>query len=929
MSSINFCGGRGGVRRAAPFISLGFLLVLSACGGGGKSDAPQPNPPPPAPPAAPVIGSFTADATSVTTFGTATLTWSASNATSCVAEGGWSGNKSVQGSELIGPLVNGSNTFVLNCTGAGGSVSSQVTVSVANPEGVAWAQLDPRVQVLEPSVTSLIVEVTDTVITFNGSIPLNAGDVIIADDTAYKITAVQELNGQTLATYIAPTIDELFDKLVISGTFSLDGAAPEAAKANNHVRRKGFPPYSSPSLAVPGGPWSLDYEVTNPGITWDGDVALGTTFVADVSYDESQGGFARSFFEVTSTLNASASLRINGERTATLQRQIGFFSVPVPLTVADSILRIVGVRVASIDIPVFAGISVSAEYGYGASIRGSTSARMRLEFGGDLPFESSFNYYSPSFTVPQVSAAPGEDAEPFATASLTTFAYVGASPAFTILRSVALVGVDLKLGPRATSTLQFIPQNEPPYCAQVDMGLRASVNGFVEVLRDRWMTEPSTTDLVSLPPYELGNCIQGTTMTLRLDPEQTPTVFAPLTVHAQVRSSRPMGGDVQITLDGASCSATVTASGAGSCTLTPRTAGTRQVEGVYGSSATAHIPVEIAKASSSTHLSSDPSTTMVGDFVNFVATLTGTSGAERGPTGRVTVRDANGVLVCEAEVGTSQVGTCTARLDTAGAFVFTATYAGDDHYEPSTSAPWTHVVGEPLDVRGKGRVSVGYDTRDSAPCQIFGLGSPPSCRQEQTGAFNVGVSDTVTYPNVGSYTISASARGGAVLDGTVSNGTYTGFYEAHLRNPVLSGATTQAGNGWVLDIVVPRRSNYTLEIDLAIEKNAPSPNQCAAVLIAAFQYLIDGDVEDGQGIGVGAGGNCGSVHNWPAANSQTFQGTIRAGTYRLFMRSGDPIYPDPEDWSISNTEFGSPMMIRDAGTMHVNGTISLTLHELP
>jgi len=432
-----------------------------------------------------------------------------------------------------------------------------------------------------------------------------------------------------------------------------------------------------------------------------------------------------------------------------------------------------------------------------------------------------------------------------------------------------------------------------------------------------------------LPPYELGSCVDSTTITLRPDPAQVPTVFAPLTIHATVRSSRPVNGTAQITLDGASCTATLNTSGTGSCTLTPLSAGARQIQGSYDTAASANVPIQIAKATSSTNLATDPSTTTAGALANFVTTLTGTPTASRGPTGSVTVQGADGEVVCEAEVGTSQVGTCTARLNEPGGFVFTATYAGDDYYEASTSPPWTHVVGVPLAVRGKGRVGVRYDTRDSAPCQTAGFGAAPFCDDEQTGPFDVSVSDTVSYPGVGSFTISASARGGAVLAGTPANGTYTGYFQANLKNPPVYGATSSAGNGWVLDIVVAQPSTYVLDIDLSIQKNAPSPTQCAAVLIAAFQYLEDGDVEDGQGLGVGAGGNCGSVHNWPASNSQTFRGTLPAGTYRLFMRSGDPPYPDPEDWSISNTEFGRPMAIYDSGTMDVTGTMSLTINQIP
>ena len=58
-----------------------------------------------------------------------TLTWSSSNATSCTASGDWSGNKATTGSETINGLT-ANSSFVLNCTGAGGTVSDSVNVTV-------------------------------------------------------------------------------------------------------------------------------------------------------------------------------------------------------------------------------------------------------------------------------------------------------------------------------------------------------------------------------------------------------------------------------------------------------------------------------------------------------------------------------------------------------------------------------------------------------------------------------------------------------------------------------------------------------------------------------------------------------------------------------------------------------------------------------
>lgn len=71
---------------------------------------------------------FTANPTSVFPNATSTLTWSSSNATACVASNGWSGTKSLSGSEAVNPSA--TTTYTLAC-GNGNSTSTQnVTVNV-------------------------------------------------------------------------------------------------------------------------------------------------------------------------------------------------------------------------------------------------------------------------------------------------------------------------------------------------------------------------------------------------------------------------------------------------------------------------------------------------------------------------------------------------------------------------------------------------------------------------------------------------------------------------------------------------------------------------------------------------------------------------------------------------------------------------------
>ncbi len=78
--------------------------------------------------------SLTAAATSVAAGASTSLTWSSTNATSCLASGQWTGSKAVQGSENVGP-INTQSTFTLACTGPGGTASKSVAVELRSNSG--------------------------------------------------------------------------------------------------------------------------------------------------------------------------------------------------------------------------------------------------------------------------------------------------------------------------------------------------------------------------------------------------------------------------------------------------------------------------------------------------------------------------------------------------------------------------------------------------------------------------------------------------------------------------------------------------------------------------------------------------------------------------------------------------------------------------
>ena len=69
--------------------------------------------------------------------GSTTLTWSSTNSDTCSASGGWTGDKTTNGNQVVGPLsVN--TTYTLTCSGAGGNAVSMITVNVSGTLSLSW-----------------------------------------------------------------------------------------------------------------------------------------------------------------------------------------------------------------------------------------------------------------------------------------------------------------------------------------------------------------------------------------------------------------------------------------------------------------------------------------------------------------------------------------------------------------------------------------------------------------------------------------------------------------------------------------------------------------------------------------------------------------------------------------------------------------------
>ena len=76
--------------------------------------------------------SISVDNDSIKTYSQITISWECTNSTSAIAEGSWSGSKSLSGSEKIYLSSSGTKTFTIKCVYDGGETSESVSVSVGD-----------------------------------------------------------------------------------------------------------------------------------------------------------------------------------------------------------------------------------------------------------------------------------------------------------------------------------------------------------------------------------------------------------------------------------------------------------------------------------------------------------------------------------------------------------------------------------------------------------------------------------------------------------------------------------------------------------------------------------------------------------------------------------------------------------------------------
>jgi hypothetical protein len=130
--------------RVALCFSLGMLVYVALVSCGRVGGANSGNIP------APTVMLTVAPTTPITLGQSVTLTWSSTNATSCTAsaspgENDWPGARATSGSQSATPAATGTETYTLACSGAGGTLSASVAVTVnSNGAGPVISGIVPQ-----------------------------------------------------------------------------------------------------------------------------------------------------------------------------------------------------------------------------------------------------------------------------------------------------------------------------------------------------------------------------------------------------------------------------------------------------------------------------------------------------------------------------------------------------------------------------------------------------------------------------------------------------------------------------------------------------------------------------------------------------------------------------------------------------------------
>jgi len=225
---------------------------------------------------APASVSLSVSATVVDPGGSVTLTWRAFNATECQSSGGWSGVKSLSGSETIANITRDTR-FRLSCSGAGGGGLAEVMVH-ANSNGPSVTLRASPAEVAVNGTSTLTWDSANANTCtagggWSGTQP-SSGDFstgALTEDTTYRLTC-DGLEGSAVALVTVRVLSKTIRWQ--APTQNVDGSAL--------TDLAGYVVY----WGTQSRNYTGSYAINSPGITqWEATVSPGPYYFALTALD--------------------------------------------------------------------------------------------------------------------------------------------------------------------------------------------------------------------------------------------------------------------------------------------------------------------------------------------------------------------------------------------------------------------------------------------------------------------------------------------------------------------------------------------------------------------------------------------------------------------------------------------------------------------
>lgn len=359
-----------------------------------------------------------------------------------------------------------------NTSGTAGSGSTRTA---------GTATVLPSVKVINSTQADYVAAQTATTWTLRTASSVKAGDVLLLDDAAVKVVSVDTSSGQMVLTVTPAEIQDVFSKLNLHLTFNQNDAEftpdPTSSIPVRFTSSTTGSSTAGSSIAAPIT-GSVERVLTFPYNAPPISASLSFKFLGDtqLDYDSSSNAGLTGTLEMTGIVQGDVSMSADGAvHMASPELSLGTLRIPVPISIVDSILGALGIRIASIYIPVSVGAEATAGGAFGATVTATGQSTILTTYDATNGFvvtgptntsSGSLNGIVPS-NIPNTVARYSVKAGPF----------IHASPQLLILNKVASIGADTKIGLYGNGQLTSI-LDAPYYCLDLQGMVQGTAFGF-------------------------------------------------------------------------------------------------------------------------------------------------------------------------------------------------------------------------------------------------------------------------------------------------------------------------------------------------------------------------------------------------------------------------------------------------------------------